>query len=346
MKKKTLLVSLSTTLLLGGCAGMGKEGRIGQNDGSDPCFVYLDRLDETAIYYKDQRMKDITAGVLVGGGAGVLAGMAAGRSDMAMIIGGLSGAVAGGFAADAYWKNKLQKANNQLEQAIGAIEADAKQDIDKLSNIDKDIAALVRCRTNQRDTIKKQFAEGKITVQQAQQEWKKWGEAIRKDQEEMKYLNGALDSIRKIESSYSYAATAIESPSAITEDMQKKWQQELEMEKDKEIANAVETLRMLLTEKRMKSKEKKKLNSEHKQKLAAIQSQYASKEAKIKNKQNPKGNPMTQLVSSVHEKCESIQKGKDQVDNLAVEAGNSNGFEIIHSKLFPIYKYSDIFISA
>lgn len=346
MKKKTLLVSLSTTLLLGGCAGMGKEGRIGQNDGSDPCFVHLDRLDETAIYYKDQRMKDITAGVLIGGGTGVLAGLAAGGSSTALIAGGITGAIIGGFAADAYWKNQLQKSNNQMAQAISLVEADLKQDIGRLSTLDKDVAALVRCRTNQRDVMKKQFAEGKLSVQQAQQEWKKWGDLIRKDQEEIKYLNDALDNIRKIEDSYNVAATASESPSAITEDMQRKWQQELQMEKDKEIASAQEALKMQLTAKRIKSKEKKKLEHEHKQKIAAIQNQYASKEAKIKNKVNPKDSSLKLLVSAVHEKHESIQKSKAQFDNLALEAANNKGFEQINSKLFPIYKYADILAYA
>jgi len=341
MKNRALLVSLSTTLLISGCASMGKDGRIGQNDGSDPCFVYLDRLDEMAIYYKDQRMKDITAGVLIGGGTGALAGMVAGGNSTAMIVGGVTGAIVGGFAADAYWKNQLQKANNQLEQAMSLVGNDLKQDIDKLSSLDKDITALVRCRTNQRDMIKKQFAEGKIPIQQAQQEWKKWGELIRKDQEEIKYLNEALDNIRKIEDSYNVAATAIESPSTVTEDMQKKWKQELQIEKQKEIVSAEEALKMQLTAKRIKSTEKKKLKYEHKQKITEIQNQYASKEAKIKNKENPKGNPLKLMISSVHEKHESIQKSKDQFDNLALEAGKNNGFEQINSKLFPVYKYAD-----
>lgn len=344
MKKKALLVSLSTALLVSGCASMGKGGRIGQNDGSDPCFVYLDRLDEMAIYYKDQRMKDITAGVLIGGGTGVLVGMAAGGSSAAMIAGGLTGAIAGGFAADAYWKNQLKKSNNQLEQAISAVGSDLKQDIDKLSSLDKDITELVRCRTNQRDMIKKQFAEGKITIQQAQQEWKKWGDLIHKDQKEIKYLNEALDNIRKIEDSYNVAATAIESPATITEDMQRKWQQELQMEKDREIASAEVALKTQLAAKRIKQKEKSKLNHEHKQKIAEIQNQYASKEAKIKNKENPKGNPLKLMISSVHEKHQSIQKSKAQFDSLALEAGNNNGFEQINSRLSPIYKYANIFV--
>jgi len=47
------------------------------------------------------------------------------------------------------------------------------------------------------------------------------------------------------------------------------------------------------------------------------------------------------MISSVHEKHESIQKSKDQFDNLALEAGKNNGFEQINSKLFPVYKYAD-----
>lgn len=342
MKKKTLLISLSTTLLLGGCAGMSKMDRLGLNDGSDPCFIYLDRLDDTAIYYKDQRMTEIAAGVLIGGGTGALLGMAAGRTDAATIIGGLAGAITGGFAADAYWKNKLQNANNQTELAFSAMEADVKQDIDKLSSVDKDIAALLRCRTDKRDMIKKQFAERKLTLQQAQQEWKKWGALIRKDREEMKYLNEALDSIKKIEDSYDFAATAIESSLVVSEDMQRKWQQELHIEEENELANVEFAYKAQLLKKRINAREKKKIKHAHKQKIADIKKHYASKEASIKTKVNPKVSLAKGMVSSFHEKRESIQKNKAQIDNMAVEAGDDNGFVSINSRLSPIYKNAEV----
>lgn len=343
MNKTALWTALSTTLLLGGCAGIGKEDRVGLYDGSDPCFNHLDRLDDTAIYFKDQRMKDITAGVIAGAGTGALTAALAGGNTATLIASTIGGAMVGGFAADAYWKNQLQKANNQIDQATYLIENDIKQDINKLSTLDRDIDALVRCRTNQRDIIKKQFAERKITLQQAQEQWKKWGDLIRKDQNEMKYLNEALDNVRKIEDSYNSAATTIESLTVVTDDMQRKWQQELQMEKNKEIADADLLYKSQVVTKRITSKEKKKLKLEHKQKIAEINNQYVSKENSIKNKVNPKGNSTKVLASSFYEKYESVQKKKERFDNLALEAADNKGFEQINSQLPPIYRCAGIF---
>lgn len=345
MKIRSLGVVVSTALVISGCASLGKDGRVGLNDGSDACFVYLDRLDDTAIYYKDQRMTDIAAGVLIGGGTGAMAGLAIGRSDTAAIIGGITGAIAGGFAADAYWKNQLQKANNQAEQALNAVAGDVTQDINRLTSVDHDIAALVQCRIAQRDKIKKQFAERRLTLQQAQQEWKKWGDLIRKDQNEMKYLNEALDNIRKIEESYGVASMAAESGTLVTEEMQKRWQQELEMEQAKELANINLAYKEQIKAKRIKAKEKKKLSKKHKLEIAAIKTKYADKAASIKNKKNPNGNLLKPLVASVHEKQESIQKSKTQIDNLAIEASNDNGFEQIRSQLIPLNDDSKIIAS-
>lgn len=349
MKKNALVVSISTALLISGCASMNKDARIGQNDGNDPCFASLNSLDEMAIYYKDERMKDIAAGVLIGGATGVLAGMAAGRSDAAMIVGGVTGAIAGGFAADAYWKNKLQKANNQLNQAVSSIEADLKQDADRLSRMDNDLAALVRCRTNQRDLIKKRYADGKITLQQAQEEWKKWGELINKDQEEMKYLDEALVNIRNINDSYNFAATAIES-SPITEDMQIKRLAELKIEREAALAEVDKTYKIPSSKNKIKPSEKKKLNKEKQQHKAKINSDFDIKE---KSKSNPKGEEVRALAkSAVADKLESFTNGKGKIDDLAVQAKNTfesekdKGFETTTGKLFPTYNYSDFFVST
>jgi len=351
MKKRALVVSISTALLISGCASMGKEGRIGQNDGSDPCYTSLNSLDEMAIYYKDERMKSIATGALIGGATGVLAGMVAGRSDAAMIAGGVTGAIAGGFAADAYWKNKLQQANNQMDRAISLMEADLKQDADRLSRMDKDLAALIRCRTNQRDMIKKQYAEGKITLQQAQEEWKKWGVLINKDQEEMKYLDEALVNIRNINDSYNVAATTIES-SPITEDMRIKRLAELKIERNAALAQVDNAYKIPSSKNKIKSSEKKKLNKEKQQQKAKINNDFDVKE---KSKSNPKAEEIRVLAkSAVADKIESLSKGEGKLNDLGMQAKNSfesekdknkdtdTGYEKT-GKLSPTYNYPDFF---
>lgn len=336
MNHNIFLLSLSTALLVSGCAGMGKSSRIGENDGSDPCFASLNQLDEAAIYYKDQRVTDIAAGALLGGGAGVLTGLAVGRSDTAMIIGGITGAIAGGFAANAYWQNKLQKANNQMEVAFGAVESDVRQDIDKLAAIDRDMANLIRCRSEQRDQIRKQYSQGILSPQQAQIEWKKWGDLVRKDQEEIKYLDEALDNIRKIEESYRYAANSLESPALVTEEMRQQNAMQLAQEKQQALAAEESSLQTQLSDKTLNKKTKKKLKDQHKQKVDAINNEFVAKAASTSNK-NPRTESLKLMVSSVHEKHESIRKNKDQINQLAAEAGNEKGFEQINSQFLPTY---------
>ena len=345
MNRKIFLISLSASLLITGCAGMGKSSRIGENDGSDPCFTYLNQLDDAAIYYKDQRMKEIAAGALLGGGAGVLTGLAIGRSDTAMIVGGITGAIIGGFAANAYWQNKLRKANNQMDVAIGAVESDVREDIGKLATIDRDMASLVRCRSEQRDQIRKQYSQGILTLQQAQLEWKKWGDLVRKDQMEIKYLDDALDNIRKIEDSYHYAANSYESMAFVTPEMQRQTAMQLEQQKQQVLAAEESQLQAQLSDKKIKKKDKNKLKEQHKQKVAAIQSEFVAKQSTGSNK-NARAESLKLMVSSVHEKQESIRKNKEQINNLALEAGNEKGFEQISSQFLPVLPFVNFWVAG
>jgi outer membrane lipoprotein SlyB len=325
MNKKALMVAVSTALLISGCASMGKEERIGKNDSSDPCFASLDRLDNVAIYYKDQRMKDIATGAAIGGAVGVLSGLAIGGNDTAMIVGGITGALAGGFAADAYWKNKMQKAHNQMNVAMMAVESDLRQDVARLSTIDTELAALLRCRLNQRDMIRKNYAEKKITQQQAQQEWKKWGDLVRKDREEMKYLTEALNNVKKLEQSYDYAAAAM--GSASTQPVS----QNIQQPPSQVQINTHEIDEAEIFKAPAKTKTKTKMVSKHKP-----HTQIAKGAGTNNVTPTSKGSSVQLLVASVHEKHESIQKNKAQIEHLALEAGNDKGFEQISSQAFPI----------
>ena len=333
MKLRSLCLSISIALTLGGCAGTMKQNRIGNNDGSDPCYLSLDRLDNIAIYYKDQRMSEITAGVLLGAVTGAGTAALVGGNSTAMIISGLVGGISGGFVADAYWKNKMQTLNNQLDMAQAVIERDMQTDIQNISQIDQEISNLVRCRTETRDQIKQQFASGAIKEAEAQKRWKAWGDQLNKDRQEMQYLSDALNNIRKIEQSYSFAANAIENTSYITQEMQNKWKAELEAKKTAELAAAEAELHNKLMEKHLSKKTKSTLQKDHKQKLASITDSYKAKEDGVNNKINPNGNHLKSLVSTLQEKQESVQKNQAKFDNLSQEATNNRGFEQISGLL-------------
>jgi hypothetical protein len=347
--KKKLLVSLFAALLISACAEISENNQNSRNNTGNS-FVDFQRLNKTAIYYKNDHIKNIPTG-------------------------------------ESYWKDKMQQADNQLSRAIIGVEVDLNQDINRLSSIDNDLAALTRCRTIQRDVIKKQFAERQLTLQQAQNEWKKWGNLVRKDSNDMQYLTEVLENTKKIEQSYRTATTAIISVlPPVSKDIQQQWQQELQTQKAKELANAEKVYKKRLTKKYVKPKIKKELQVQHQQKIAEINQQYTVKEAEIKQfkineagiekfevqelKQKmaeldkqyaikktdikgievkeadikkseikeliPKVQKLNLLVASIHEKYESIQKNKEKLDKLAVEAGNDKGFEQITSQLFPI----------
>ncbi|QWF72366.1 hypothetical protein KEF85_07955 [Methylomonas paludis] len=333
MKLRRLCLSISIALALGGCAGAMKQNRIGNNDGSDPCYLSLDRLDNIAIYYKDQRMNEIAAGVILGAATGAGAAALAGGNSTAVLISSFVGGISGGFVADAYWKNKMQTLYNQLDSAQASIERDIQSDIQNISQIDQEISTLVRCRTETRDQIKHQFASGAINEAEAQKRWKAWGDQLQKDRQEMQYLSDALNNIKKIEQSYSFAANAIENTSYITEEMQNRWKAELEAKKAAELAAAEAELNNKLLEKKLTKKAKTALHDNHKQKVTEISESYKAKENNVKNKINPNGNPLKPLVSTMQEKQESVQKNTAKFANLEQESKNNRGFEQINSLL-------------
>lgn len=323
MNYKITTLAFSTTMIISGCASMGQQGRIGNNDGSDPCFNYLQSVDTIAIYYKDERLKQLTAGAAIGvvSGAALGAGTAAlthGDAALGAIIGGIAGGITGAFVASSYWDSRLKQANQQQALAASYVENDLREDIAKLNQVDRDISALVRCRTQKRDQIRKDFAAGKLTHQQAEQEWKKWGEMINKDREEMKYVGDALENIKKIEDAYNYAASVIEPSSAYNTG------RPTYTEATAPIEYAAKSSKKTTAKKSGKSSKKHQSESSKPNALAA---KAAPKQGKIKT-----------MVSSVHEKYESINKNKNEFDKLALEAGNSNGFEQINSLLPTIYR--------
>lgn len=330
MNYKIALSAFSITLILSGCASLGQQGRIGKNDGSDSCYLFLEKIDSMAMYYKDERLKKILTGTAIGAVSGAALGIGASaltHSDLTWgaIIGGIAGGVTGAFVANSYWENRLKQANQQKEIAAGYVESDMREDIEKMNKLDNDISALIRCRTQRRDQIRKQYAEGRLTRQQAEQEWQKWGELINKDREEMKYVGEALDNIKKIEDSYHYAATELEGPVTLKSQEEELAALDLEFNRQKEEISA----------KKLKPKEKNKRikaqKKEHRKKVSALKKQYASGEVA------PKEGKLNTLVSSIHEKYESVNTSRNKVEDLAAEASNSNGFEHIESRMRPFY---------
>lgn len=213
-KTSSILSMAIAVLLTSGCASLGTSSRIGNNDGNDQCFNQLQKVDELAVYYKDDRIQEIMTGTLAGaavgaaGGAGIAAAFG---NDVGAgaLIGSVAGAVSGGFSANAYWEKKLADAQNNKQAAINAVNSDMRAEISHLNKIDAAIDALYHCRTKQRDKIRRDFASGKLSRSQAQAEWQKWAELIDKDKTELAYLGEAIQNMKSIESAYQFASEAM-----------------------------------------------------------------------------------------------------------------------------------------
>ncbi len=215
MLKTSIILSMAIAIILtSGCASLGTSSRIGNNDGNDQCFKQLQKVDELAVYYKDNRIQEIMTGTLAGaavgaaGGAGIAAALG---NDVGAgaLIGSVAGAVTGGFSANAYWEKKLADAQNNKQAAINAVNSDMRAEISNLNKIDAAIDALYHCRTKQRDKIRRDFASGKLSRSQAQTEWQKWAELIDKDKGELAYLGEAIQNMKSIESAYQFASEAM-----------------------------------------------------------------------------------------------------------------------------------------
>lgn len=336
MKKKTNYpLVFSIALIVSGCAGMGQKGRIGADDGSDPCYRYLRRIDDTAVYYKDERMRTIGVGALMSGLAGAGVAALAGGSKTAIIATGVTSVVIGGFAADAYWRNKMAQAQNNRHAAIQMMTADMRMEVAKLSQIDQDISELSKCRIRQRDEIRRKYRDHEISADEARDRWEKWSEQTRKDVTEMGYLSEALNSIQQIDQSYQYAANELDVPDP-TVDRQtlQTWKKEVAEEKRVKLGELNQDTReerQEIAQQPVPKREKNKLLAEqkkkHNEKLAQLNAEFKQKEQMVQKKVNPKASEVKHLVSSVHEKYESIKKGKEDVEHLAHEGADKKGYE-------------------
>jgi hypothetical protein len=243
MRKKALIISISSALFITACVSTDIQN--GQNNTSSS-FINFERLNKTAIYYRTGYIKNIPTG-------------------------------------EDYWKEKMQQANNQFDDALISVEMDLEQDLNRLSSIDNDMDALVRCRITQRDVIKKQFSVGKLTEQQAQKSWNTWSNVIRQDYKTTQYLADVLENTKKIEQTYQVATAAIVSTlPPVTPDMQQQWQQQLQTEKSKAIINAEKSYKKSVAKKYTKPKIKTALAMQHQQKIAEINQHYALEETEIK----------------------------------------------------------------
>jgi hypothetical protein len=335
-------IVLSVSVLAAGCAGWGKDGRIGKNDGSDPCYVHLNRVDDVAIHYNDDKTKTVAGGALLGAAAGAGIAALAGGDTTAILASAAAGAVVGGVGASLYWDNKLKEAFNDRNRAIDLVSNDLRAEVGRLDQIDQGIATLVRCRTEMRDKIRKDYASKAITREQAQEQWNKLAALTSKDAKEMAYVDDALNNLAKLDQAYQFASSAIDTPEQVDNATLAARKREVAEERRAQARDLEANSRMEIKEisrQKLSSQEKSQrlaaAKAKQRQKQAELDKRYKTKAAMVEKKINPKSESVKTLVSATQEKRESIKKNKSQVASLAAETSNKTGFEQIESRLWP-----------
>jgi hypothetical protein len=153
---------------LSGCATSGptaftQAGRVGPDDGSDSCHAQAVALDNTGNFFG----QDILTGAAVGAAAGGILGAITGGNLQSALIGAAAGGAVG--AAGGYWAALQQQTQSeaQLDATVQSTLTTENARIDQTQlafNNDMD------CRFGQAASIRAQYANGALTLAQAQAE--------------------------------------------------------------------------------------------------------------------------------------------------------------------------------
>lgn len=129
------VVAIATSAaLLAGCVTT-REGRIGLDDGTDPCRAQVVALDSTGNFFGEAILQGAVVGAVGGAILGGLIAAAAGGRGGNVATGAAIGAVAGGAtgAAAGYWQARQQQATDQasLNRAVAGDLAKENAELDR-----------------------------------------------------------------------------------------------------------------------------------------------------------------------------------------------------------------------
>jgi hypothetical protein len=148
-------------LMLAGCVTT-QAGRIGPDDGTDPCRPQLVALDSTGNFFAE----DILKGAVVGAVAGGLIGGLASGNWRGAAIGAATGAIAG--AATGYWVALNQQQRDQ-RGLFTQVKGDLGRENSELERTQAAFDALTNCRFQQARQVRADLQSGRITRDQAVQ---------------------------------------------------------------------------------------------------------------------------------------------------------------------------------
>lgn len=165
--RRPVAVVSAVSILVAGCST--QMGRIGVDDGSDPCRAQLVQLDSTGNFFAE----DIIRGAVIGAAGGaILGGLVAAASGgrgrnvatgaaIGAVAGGATGAAAGYFAARQRQAQDQAQLNAQIAQDVSAENA-------SIDRTQRAFDLLMDCRFATAQRIRQDFAAQRIQRGQAQ----------------------------------------------------------------------------------------------------------------------------------------------------------------------------------
>lgn len=165
--RRPVAVVSAVSILVAGCST--QMGRIGADDGSDPCRSQLVQLDSTGNFFAE----DIIRGAVIGAAGGaILGGLVAAASGgrgrnvatgaaIGAVAGGATGAAAGYFAARQRQAQDQAQLNAQIAQDVSAENA-------SIDRTQRAFDLLMDCRFATAQRIRQDFAAQRIQRGQAQ----------------------------------------------------------------------------------------------------------------------------------------------------------------------------------
>ncbi len=151
-----LMLLLSISLVLPGCAGMGGEA----DDANDVCRPERAALRSTGDYFA----QDILAGAAVGAVAGGLIGLAAGGNMRSAALGALAGGALG--AVGGYWRARQKQYADQA-QLYSAVYGDLQRENESIDKTQLAFNRLYACRTSEASRIRADYRAGRLSRDQA-----------------------------------------------------------------------------------------------------------------------------------------------------------------------------------
>jgi outer membrane lipoprotein SlyB len=160
-RARRAVAAITAAVMLAGCVTT-REGRIGADDGSDPCRAQLVALDSTGNFFAENIIQGAVAGAVGGAILGGLIAAATGGRGGDVAAGAAIGAAAGGVtgAAAGYWQARQRQASDQASLNL-SIASDLAKENAELDRTQFAFNQLMDCRFATANRIRSDVRAGR-----------------------------------------------------------------------------------------------------------------------------------------------------------------------------------------